>query len=934
MQHLAIVKTNANTGEVSNGTASDFIFDFGNGAKLTVSMMEKLVIVVNGETIDPQAPYITSNGAGQSAAVTIAENTTAVTTVAAFDNNAGTTLTYSLVSGHGDNSLFTINPTTGALSFINAPNFEAATDGGTNNVYDVKVQVSDGARVDTQLIAVTVSDVNEAPVTTPVTLAAIAEDSGARLITQAELLANASDVDNASLTAIGLVVASGGGTLLDNANGTWSYTPALNDDTAVSFSYTVSDGSLTAAGSATLDITPVNDAPVTTPVTLAAIAEDSGARLITQAELLANASDVDGPSLTAIGLAVAAGSGGGTLLDNANGTWSYTPALNDDTAVSFSYTVSDGSLTAAGSATLDITPVNDAPVTTPVTLAAIAEDSGARLITQAELLANASDVDGPSLTAIGLAVAAGSGGGTLLDNANGTWSYTPALNDDTAVSFSYTVSDGSLTAAGSATLDITPVNDAPVTTPVTLAAIAEDSGARLITQAELLANASDVDGPSLTAIGLAVASGGGTLLDNANGTWSYTPALNDDTAVSFSYTVSDGSLTAAGSATLDITPVNDAPVTTPVTLAAIAEDSGARLITQAELLANASDVDNASLTAIGLAVASGGGTLLDNANGTWSYTPALNDDTAVSFSYTVSDGSLTAAGSATLDITPVNDAPVTTPVTLAAIAEDSGARLITQAELLANASDVDNASLTAIGLVVASGGGTLLDNANGTWSYTPALNDDTAVSFSYTVSDGSLTAAGSATLDITPVNDAASDLIFSFTGAPGNSLPNGNFGQMSLIDPDGGALSYSYLLAALTATTLSGGVATGFASDLSVNSTGAISANNLDDNRDYEMSIQVTQGTATFTGNLQRHHWHQQRQHHRWGLCEWRRRDLRAGCWGHDPGGLWQRYGLWSGGGRSDSRRHGQRCIERGRRGRHLLLRHRTECGNQCRHDH
>ena len=44
-------------------------------------------------------------------------------------------------------------------------------------------------------------------------------------------------------------------------------------------------------------------------------------------------------------------------------------------------------------------------------------------------------------------------------------------------------------------LDITPVNDAPVTTPVTLAAIAEDSGARLITQAELLANASDVDGP-------------------------------------------------------------------------------------------------------------------------------------------------------------------------------------------------------------------------------------------------------------------------------------------------------------------------------------------------------------------------------------------------------------------------------------------------------
>ena len=90
--------------------------------------------------------------------------------------------------------------------------------------------------------------------------------------------------------------------------------------------------------------------------------------------------------------------------------------------------------------------------------------------------------------------------------------------------------------ADSATLDITPVNDAPTTTgAVTLAAIAEDSGARLITQAELLANVSDVDGPPLTATGLAIATGNGTLVDNDDGTWSYTPALNDDTSVSFSY---------------------------------------------------------------------------------------------------------------------------------------------------------------------------------------------------------------------------------------------------------------------------------------------------------------------------------------------------------------------------------------------------------------
>src|SRR4029078_8129125 len=125
-----------------------------------------------------------------------------------------------------------------------------------------------------------------------------------------------------------------------------------------------------------------------------------------------------------------------------------------------------------------------------------------------------------------------------------------------------------------------------------------------------------------------------------------------------------------------ITPVNDAPVTGPVTLAPLAQDSGPRTITQAELLANASDSGSASLTAVNLQIASGAGSLTDNHDGTWSSTPAQSDDPAVTFSYTVTDGALGGSGSASLDITPVNDAPVTAAVTLAPIAEDSGPRLI------------------------------------------------------------------------------------------------------------------------------------------------------------------------------------------------------------------------------------------------------------------
>src|SRR5262249_27080336 len=150
-------------------------------------------------------------------------------------------------------------------------------------------------------------------------------------------------------------------------------------------------------------------------------------------------------------------------------------------------------------------------------------------------------------------------------------------NDDTSVTFSYAVTDGIATpVATTASLDITPVNDSPVTTPVTLAAIAEDSGARLITQAELLANATDADGPSLTAVSLSVSSGIGTLVNNGAGPSRRSSALNDATSVTFSYAVTDGiAAPVAATSTLDITPVNDAPVNTApiVALATIGQQT-------------------------------------------------------------------------------------------------------------------------------------------------------------------------------------------------------------------------------------------------------------------------------------------------------------------------------------------------------------------------
>ena len=103
------------------------------------------------------APVIGSNGGDVTAAVSVAENTAAVTTVQATDANSDG-VTYSITGG-ADAALFQINAATGALSFKQAPNFEIKADAGHDNVYDVTVSASDGTLSDTQAIAVTVTDV-------------------------------------------------------------------------------------------------------------------------------------------------------------------------------------------------------------------------------------------------------------------------------------------------------------------------------------------------------------------------------------------------------------------------------------------------------------------------------------------------------------------------------------------------------------------------------------------------------------------------------------------------------------------------------------------------------------------------------------------------------------------------------------------------------
>ena len=102
------------------------------------------------------APVITTT-----APRSVAENTTAVATLAATDADSGDTLTWSK-NGGANASAFALT-TAGGLTFASAPNFEDPTDTGTDNGYEVTVRVSDGTATDDLALTVNVTDVAEKP---------------------------------------------------------------------------------------------------------------------------------------------------------------------------------------------------------------------------------------------------------------------------------------------------------------------------------------------------------------------------------------------------------------------------------------------------------------------------------------------------------------------------------------------------------------------------------------------------------------------------------------------------------------------------------------------------------------------------------------------------------------------------------------------------
>lgn len=213
-------------------------------------------VVVTGTHDD--APVITSGDGAETIALGVAENRTSVTTITAADPE-GRDLTYRIAGG-ADADAFAIDAATGELSFVTAPDFEQPVDAGQDNVYDVIVEVSDGAGADTQAIAVSVTDANDPASISGDTVGQVTEDG--TLSTGGTLSVSDQDEGEARFAAPGSLPGAYGQFTFDADTGAWSYqldndlaaVQLLGDGDSMTDSLTVRSADGTASQQITVEI--------------------------------------------------------------------------------------------------------------------------------------------------------------------------------------------------------------------------------------------------------------------------------------------------------------------------------------------------------------------------------------------------------------------------------------------------------------------------------------------------------------------------------------------------------------------------------------------------------------------------------------------------------------------------------------------------------
>ncbi|WP_420833141.1 cadherin-like domain-containing protein [Shewanella gaetbuli] len=521
-----------------------------------------------------------------------------------------------------------------------------------------------------------------------------------------------------------------------------------------------------------------------------------------QINLLDGATDVDGDQLIISNIAyqvdggvkgataplgMSLGADGHSILVDATGKGFQHIAVGVTENITVSYTISDGhGGSVQQTATIAVTGTNDAPVvSSEVQLASGTEDTNITL-TKAALLANATDIDDNDAGHLDIANLVADHG-TIVTNQDGTFTFSPDKDYNGQVHFTYDVVDGNggVSHTGAST-SLAAVGDAAVITEATTSSVTEDGSnsshynGYFYELASGLLNVVDPDSGdnrfSFSTYGETAIHDpfGGILHIDSLGIWRYKVsnsalqylAEGQTEVVSYRVHSYDGT---EYQLNINVVGKNDAPTVSHVTLTNGAED------TIYQMHANQfgfTDVDSGdtlhSVTLTQIPLASEGKFILDGHEVTVNqvidvadisklqFVPVKDFNGDVHFSYTVNDGHTDSApASSTLNIAPVNDITVVTSTQSQTTEDIAGGQLITKAQLLAGATDIDGDTLDISAVHVDASEGTITDNHNGTWTFNPTHDFKGNATLNYKVTDGTAEVDNHMTVTVSPVTDTA-----------------------------------------------------------------------------------------------------------------------------------------------------------------------------------
>ncbi|WP_336784731.1 Ig-like domain-containing protein [Paenibacillus sp. MMO-177] len=389
----------------------------------------------------------------------------------------------------------------------------------------------------------------------------------------------------------------------------------------ISGAFTVNSKNAFAAETASLE-SAVNNAPI-------AIAASETMMEDTALEGRVTGSDPDGDPLT---FALARGPAHGSVEFNSNGTYTYKPAPDYSGSDIFYFKADDGTAkSTAATVTITITNVNDAPWINPKTLTTLEDIS---IISK--LIGFDKDA-GDHLTYF--IPAAPLNGALSINSSTGEFVYSPNPGYSGTDSFTVIVYDGeAYSAPADITITITALNDAPAAKPAEAAVDQE-------TVLKGVLSGTDPDGDDLTFIPISEPAHGLLSINASTGAFTYTPEADYIGKDSFTYAVSDGTITSApATVTITVNPANHAP--TAIDASGVTKKGKA-------LKGTLSGTDKDAGTTLSFAIATKpehGEVKIDASTGAYKYKPAAGFTGTDSFTFTVNDGTLTSA-TATVSIT-------------------------------------------------------------------------------------------------------------------------------------------------------------------------------------------------------------------------------------------------------------------------------------------